>query len=201
MALPHLELDDGEATLCEYVTISGTKYRIPIFKIAVGPAGTYVGDASSATPLPMSAGGQALTFGAGSVDAGTQRMTLAANDPAVVLLGGTGALKDAGTAFTVTRTHTVSADMTTTTAVSPAPASGQNIYVLDIFFSTDTTMNNIWEEETSGTDLLKGFFTSNLGIQQLTPRGEFKVPTADKKLYAIASVAGNVAHTIITRSA
>lgn len=115
MALPHLELDDGESTLCEYVTISGTKYRIPIFKLAVGPAGTYVGDASAGTPLPTSGGG-----GGGTVDQGAAGTAAAGwfikitNGTDIALVTASGALSVDGSAVT----QPVSGSITTAASAS-----------------------------------------------------------------------------------
>jgi hypothetical protein len=112
-----------------------------------------------------------------------------------------GATQDAGTAFTVTRTYTTSADMQTAAAISPAPTSTEKLYALDIFISTDTAMLIEIEEETSATVFVAGRFPANCAICQLTPRGEFKTAVADKKFFGDAGAAGNVHFTVITRSA
>jgi hypothetical protein len=90
----------------------------------------------------------------------------------------------------------VSADMTTAAAITDAPTSGQKLVITDIVFSTDTAMSLLFEEETSGTDIAKVFLPAN-GSGQITPRGKVKLATPDKKLTAKASVAGNVAITVL----
>jgi hypothetical protein len=89
----------------------------------------------------------------------------------------------------------VSADLTTAAAVTDAPTSGQKIVIVDIVASSDTAMNLLFEEETSGTDIFKVFVPAN-GTVQITPRGKVKLATANKKLTGKASVAGNVAITV-----
>lgn len=59
-------------------------------KLVHGADGVNDGDVSTANPLPVDArevGGNAITTGAGAVASGTQRMTLASDDPAVAKLG------------------------------------------------------------------------------------------------------------------
>ena len=111
-------------------------------------------------------------------------------------IGGT---TDAGIASTSVLTYTASADMTTAAAISAAPTGSQKIVVDDIIFSSDTAMWFEFEEETSGTVFAKVFVPAN-GTVMITPRGKFKLATADKKLFGDASVAGNVAITTICHS-
>ena len=85
--------------------------------------------------------------------------------------------------------------MTTAAALTAAPTSGQKLIIVDIIASSDTAMNILFEEETSGTDIFKVFLPAN-GTVQITPRGKVKLATADKKLTGKASVAGNVAFTV-----
>lgn len=98
--------------------------------------------------------------------------------------------------FGVSSAAVTSADMTTAAAVTAAPTSGQKLVIVDIVVSVDTAMNILFEEETSGTDIYKVFLPAN-GLAQITPRGKVKLATADKKLTAKASVAGNIAVTAI----
>lgn len=153
-------------------------------------------DRAKVNPIVGQAG---IAAGAGAVGATVPRVTLASDDPAVALLGGTGALKDNGPAWTsvfgVSSAAVVSADITTATAVTSAPTSGQKLVITDIVVSTDTAMNILFEEETSGTDIFKVFLPAN-GTLQITPRSKVKLATADKKLTAKASVAGNVGITV-----
>ena len=110
-----------------------------------------------------------------------------------------GATKDAGPNWTSAYLHTVSADATGAVDLTAAPTAGQKIVIDDIVFSTDTAMNFIFEEETSGTDVLKIFCAANSTVQ-ITPRGQIKLATADKKLRGDASVSGNVAITVVYHS-
>jgi len=98
-------------------------------------------------------------------------------------------------AFGVSSAAVVSADMTTAAALTDAPTGGQKLVIVDIIASTDTAMNILFEEETSGTDIFKIFLPAN-GTVQITPRGKVKLATADKKLTGKASVAGNVGITV-----
>lgn len=111
-------------------------------------------------------------------------------------IGGT---TDQGPAWTsvfgVSGAAVVSADMTSAAAVTDAPTSGQKLVITDIVVSTDTAMNILFEEETSGTDIFKLFLPAN-GSAQITTRGKVKLATANKKLTGKASVAGNVAVTV-----
>ena len=88
----------------------------------------------------------------------------------------------------------VSSDMTTAAAVTDAPTTGQKLVIVDIVVSTDTAMFILFAEETTGTIRFKVFLPAN-GTVQITPRGKVKLATANKKLTADASVAGNVAIT------
>ncbi len=96
--------------------------------------------------------------------------------------------------FGVSSAAVVSADMTTAAAVTAAPTSGQKLVIVDIVVSTDTAMFILFAEETSGTVIFKIFLPAD-GTVQITPRGKVKLATANKKLTAKASVAGNVAIT------
>ncbi len=107
--------------------------------------------------------------------------------------------RDAGPSQTLARTCTVSADMTTAAAITPAPASGQKIVAVDNLVSTDTAMSFTVQMETSNNVLAK-VYLSGPGTAQLTLRGYMKGDAADKKLMGKASDAGNVAITAITFS-
>lgn len=97
--------------------------------------------------------------------------------------------------FGVSGAAVVSANMTTAADVTNAPTSGEKLVIVDIIASADTAMSLLFEEETSGTDIVKVFIPAN-GVVQITPRGKIKLATANKKLTAKASVAGNVAVTV-----
>ena len=112
-------------------------------------------------------------------------------------IGGT---TDAGTGYTTTLTYTASADATSPTAITAAPTAGQKIVVDDIVISTDTAMAVEFElEDTVATNYMKLYLPAN-GTAAVTPRGKWKLGTADKKLMIDASVAGNIAVTCIYHS-
>lgn len=99
------------------------------------------------------------------------------------------------TSLGVSGAAVTSADMTTAAAVTDAPATGKKLVITDIIVGTDTAMDLLFEEETSGTDIFKVFVPAN-GTVQITTRGKVKLATAGKKLTCKASVAGNVAVTV-----
>ncbi len=107
--------------------------------------------------------------------------------------------KDGGPGWTSSYLHTASADATGAVDLTAAPTAGQKIVIDDIIFSTDTAMNFTFEEETSGTDVLKIYCAANSTVQ-ITPRGRIKLATAGKKLRGDASVAGNIAVTVVYHS-
>lgn len=140
----------------------------------------------------------------GTVSAKLRRVTQGLEDlkSLIVLAAGSnsiGGTKDNGphwtSSFGVSSAAVVSADITTATAVTDAPTSGQKIVVTDIIVSTDTAMNILFECETTGVDIFKVFVPAN-GTVQITPRSKVKLATADKKLTAKSSVAGNVGITV-----
>jgi hypothetical protein len=89
-----------------------------------------------------------------------------------------------------------SADASTATAVTDAPATGKKLVIDDIIFSVGSTAMQVdFEIETAGTNFLTFHCAANT-IVQFTPRGKFKLPTADKKLLVDTSAAGNIAVTV-----
>jgi len=111
-----------------------------------------------------------------------------------------GAAKDAGSNFPVAYTTTSSADMQTAADLTAAPTTGQKLVIDDIFFGTDTAMTFTFQEESSSTVIIGGYFAANNGITQATPRGIIRLPVANKKLMGKASAAGNVYITIAYHS-
>lgn len=109
------------------------------------------------------------------------------------------ATTDGGPSWTSAYLHTASADATGIVDVTAAPTGGQKIVIDDIILSVDTAMWVLFEEETSGTDILKLYMAANSSAQ-VTPRGRIKLPVADKKLRMDASVAGNIAVTVVYHS-
>lgn len=76
--------------------------------------------------------------------------------------------------------------------VSDAPTTGQKLVVTDMVISVDTQMAVTFKEETSGTVVAGPYYMSANSTLQITPRGKFKLPTANKKLQVQTSVAGNI---------
>lgn len=79
-------------------------------------------------------------------------------------------------------------------AVTDAPASGQSLVITDLEVSADTAMTLTFTCETTGVVVGKYFLAANT-VLQITPRGKKKLATANKRLMAQASAAGNVAIT------
>ncbi|MBK8211611.1 MAG: hypothetical protein IPK78_18300 [Rhodospirillales bacterium] len=123
-----------------------------------------------------------------------------ATAPALVAGSATiGATMDAGPSWTSSYLHTASADASAGADVTAAPTTGQKIVIDDVIVSTGAALTVTFEEETSGTDVLKLYMAAN-GIAQVTPRGKIKLATADKKLRVLTSGAGAVACTIVYHS-
>lgn len=93
-------------------------------------------------------------------------------------------------------TYTASADMTTAAAITPAPATGETIVGYAIVVSTDTEMSYTVQMETTGNILAKLFVAANSTTTIAIPGG-LKGDVANKKLFGKASVAGNVAVTVL----
>lgn len=173
----------------------------------IGKVGIQVGgaDVSGANPVPIKAGtGETLPItGMGSVQASPEANTLLARlkDLADALAAGIGittgtntigATKDAGPNWTSTHTIVNSADMTGAADVSPAPTAGQKIVITDVIISVGTAMALTLLEETSGTVVGGPYYLSANSTLPITPRSEWKLATADRKLRADASAAGNI---------
>ena len=85
----------------------------------------------------------------------------------------------------------VSANATAAAAITTAPDSGKTLVITDLIISSDTSMNLLFTEETTGTVLLKIFIAANTSFH-FNPTGKFKLNTADKKLRVTASASGNI---------
>lgn len=92
-------------------------------------------------------------------------------------------------------TYTTSADMTTAADIAAAPESGEKLVITDIVLSSDTQMLFSFLEETTATVIGAVRLPAN-GTVQITPRGKWKLDTADKQLQGKASAAGNVYATV-----
>lgn len=171
---------NGEAvTITGTVAVSGPLTDTQLRATAVPVSGPLTDTQLRAADVKVSLDGEAVVLGAGSA-----------------LIG---AASDAGPSQTVTRTYTASADMSTAADISPSPASGQKIVAMDILVSTDTAMNFSIQEASSATVFAKVFLPAN-GTAQMTLRGFIKTAVADRKLQGKASVAGNVAITVVSFS-
>jgi hypothetical protein len=153
-------------------------------KIALGLPGVDDGDVSAATPLPVS-------VVAGTVTLEVSGITIAA-------------VQDDGPSWTpvlgVSGAAVVSADATGLVEVTDAPTAGQKLVITDLLISCDTAVRIDFTEEDTGTLLASGYFPAYCGLQQVTPRGTIKLPTADKKLLMTASAIGNVTCTALYHS-
>ena len=110
-----------------------------------------------------------------------------------------GTTKDGGPGWTVVRTYTTSADMSTAAAISAAPTAGQKVVADDIIIFSDTAMSFTIQEETSETVFAKVFLAAN-GSAQITLRDGLKTAVADKKFFGKASTSGNVTVTLCSHS-
>lgn len=91
----------------------------------------------------------------------------------------------AGALFTSADQHSAAA------SVTGAAGAGEHLHIVDIAISSDTAMNLIFKEETSGTVIWKTFIPAN-GFVHYAPATPIRLPTAVKKLQVLASVAGNI---------
>ena len=105
------------------------------------------------------------------------------------------ATTDRGMSQTSSYTYTTSADMTTAADITAAPTSGEKIVVTDVIISTDTATLFSFKEETSGTVIGAVDLSADSPIQ-ITPRGKWKLATADKKLQGQAGDAANIYITV-----
>ena len=101
--------------------------------------------------------------------------------------------KDAGAYWTAAHKIVNSADMTTPASVTDAPTTDQKLVLTDLIVSVETATNVTLKEETSGTVLGGPYYLPDNGTLQLTTRSrQFKVPTANKKIQAVAADAVNI---------
>jgi hypothetical protein len=104
---------------------------------------------------------------------------------------------DAGPAWTSVRGISgvpfLSADQHSAPAsVTDAPTSGQKLCITDTVISVDTQMSVTFKEETTGTIVSGPYYMTANSVLQVTPRGKFKLPTANKRLQVLTSVSGNI---------
>lgn len=78
-------------------------------------------------------------------------------------------------------------------AVSDLPATGEKLVITDLVISVDTAMSVSFKGDTGGNVIAGPYYLpANSGPVQITLRGKFKHPTADKKLWVRTSASGNI---------
>jgi zona occludens toxin (predicted ATPase) len=93
-----------------------------------------------------------------------------------------------------------SADASTAAAVTDAPTSGQKLVIDDVIVSVGSVAMQVdLEIETAGTVYVTIYATANT-MYQITPRGKWKLGTADKKLMVDTSAAGAISVTCFYHS-
>jgi len=88
----------------------------------------------------------------------------------------------------------ISSDITSATAITDVPTTGEKIILTDLIFSAEVAMDITFAEETSETVLFKVFLPAT-GFAQITPKNKTKLATVNKKITAKASIAGKVGIT------
>jgi hypothetical protein len=141
----------------------------------------------------ISASMQALVSAFGSPGPQTSALSTSvvpsSDIPFSVVDGGSGVT----TVWGVSGVPVNNADMTAGTLVTDVPTTSQKIVVDDILISVSADMNVTLKEETSGTVLFGPWYCSaKSGPIQVTLRGKKKLATANKRVQAFASVAGNI---------
>jgi hypothetical protein len=101
---------------------------------------------------------------------------------------------EALTRATAVRTHTTSNDLSGGAVdISAAPVAGQKLVLTGLIISAGAAMNVTLKEQTSGTVLAGPFYLPANGSVVIPPGSRIlKTQTADKKIQAIASVAGGL---------
>lgn len=102
-------------------------------------------------------------------------------------------VKDAGPSWEAQRKVVNSADMSTATNITDAPdASTYKQVLTDVVISAGAAMTVTLKEETSGTVFGGPYYLAANSTVQITPRGKWKLATANKRWQAQASATGNV---------
>lgn len=74
-------------------------------------------------------------------------------------------------------------------SITDAPTAGQKLVITDLWISSSTALRLDFNVEDSATVIETVYMAANQSIQ-MTLRGKWKLPTADKKLQVQSSVAG-----------
>lgn len=101
-----------------------------------------------------------------------------------------------GTKFGVSSALFTSANASTAAAVTDAPDTGEKLAIKSIIVSAAAAMEIAFEEETSGTELVK-FHMAQDSTVQVSFDSPLVLPTADKKLYIDTDTAGSVSATVL----
>ncbi len=186
---------DAAAASTTIKTTDTAGVHVPHHNIDVIAAGdNNIGNVDIASALPAGTNAIGKLAANSGVDIGdVDVLSIAAGTNTI---GGT---RDAGPAWTSVWQHTVSADASGGADLTAAPTGGQKICIDDVIISVGAALTVTLEEETSGTDLMVFYMAANSTIQ-ITPRGKWKLATADKKLRLDTSGAGNIAVNVTYHS-
>lgn len=196
----HVILEGGSLTIPVVAidqTTPGTTNGVVVNSAIPGTGATNLGKAEDAAHTSGDVGVMALAVrnDANAAFSGTD----GDYTPIRVDSAGNVATKDQGPAWTVTRTVTSSADMSTAAAISPTPGVGNLLVGDDFIISTDTAMSFTIQEETSGTVFAVIYLPAN-GTAVITTRDGLKTAVTNKKFFGKASVPGNVSITAMTHA-
>lgn len=119
--------------------------------------------------------------------------------PVGVAPDGRVATGDGGPAWTTSRgvgggRFTSSDASAGTSNITDAPRSGQKLVITDLLISSDTDLRLDFSMEDDMTIIESIRIPAN-STMQITPRGKWKLPNADKKLQVQTSAAGNISVT------
>ena len=92
-----------------------------------------------------------------------------------------------------------SANASTAVAVSGSPTAGEHLVITDIIVSVAAAMEVAFEEETSGTELVKFHMAQDQTVV-ISPRSAIVLPTADKRLFVDTDTAGSISVTVLSYS-
>ena len=111
-----------------------------------------------------------------------------------------GSVKDNGPAWTTSRgvsgARFTSADQSGAfAAITDAPTSGQKLCISDLLISSDTALRLDFAIESATGTIIETVYMAANETKQITPRGKWKLATANKKLMVQASAAGNISIT------
>lgn len=100
-----------------------------------------------------------------------------------------------GSKFGVSSALFTSADASTAVACTDAPTTGEKLAIQNIIVSAAAAMEIAFEEETSGTEIVK-FHMAQDSTVQVCFESPLVLPTAGKKLLIDTDTAGSVSATV-----